>query len=493
MTLKWGALAAGALLAGSSPGHEGKVDPRDLWAEGAGDGATREFYNRAAGLAWRHLMGDWRDGEGRQQGGAPFAETELVDDDKPEYVSWDVTGLVRKWLDGSLPNKGFFLRALSGGGSFRFRSREHGDASQRPQLVVDERTLAPEADTYLERSTYRGMGGSDTLALAPENPVLLRFRLDGVPAPVKAATLRLFVYAENGSKTRAGVFQCDSGREAPAPAEPAAGIAARYPEDRGIGQDAAVVLFSDFEAEDWGRRWSRGVDAATLSPMAADPERRLEPFQGRALRVRIPKGGNTGMNVEYLFGKETGSEPEEIYLRYYLRISGDWQTLQGGKMPGIAGTYGRAGWGGRKVDGTDGWSARGSFSVAPPEGNPLAGRVPVGHYVYHADMPGTYGDIWIWLDGYGGLLERDRWTCLEQYVKLNTPGKKDGVLRAWVDGRRAFEKTDLRYRQVDRLKIEKVWMNVYHGGTQVVDRDVHLYIDNVVIARQYVGPMSRPR
>jgi hypothetical protein len=162
-------------------------------------------------------------------------------------------------------------------------------------------------------------------------------------------------------------------------------------------------------------------------------------------------------------------------------------------MPGFAGTYGRAGWGGRKVNGSDGWSARGSFHTEPPEGNPLAGVVPVGNYVYHADMPGQYGDIWIWLGGYGGLLEKNRWTCLEQYVKLNAPGRKDGVLRAWVDGRLAFEKTDLRFRDVDRLRVEKAWMNVYHGGTQPVDRDVHLYIDNVVIAREYVGPMAPAR
>jgi len=487
-----GALLAAAALA--APHQTGKVDPRDLWAEGArgDDGATRDFYNRAATLRWRQLLGDWRDAEGKAQGDAPFGEAELVDDDKPEFVGWDVTRLVRKWVDGSLPNRGFFLRALSGGGSFKFRSREHADASQHPQLVIDDRPFAAEADTYLERSTYRGMGGADTLTLSPQNPVLLRFRLDGVSGVIKSATLRLFVYAENGPRTRAAVFQCDSGRELAATTESAAGVAARYPEDRGLGKDPAVLLFSDFEADEWGRGWSRGADAATLAPVSADAERRFEPFQGRALRVQIAKGTNTGMNVEYLFGKQTGSEPEETYLRYYLRVSRDWQTLQGGKMPGIAGTYGKAGWGGRKVNGTDGWSARGSFSVAPPEGNPLAGLVPVGNYVYHADMEGQYGDIWNWLDGYGGLLEKDRWYCLEQHVKLNTPGKKDGVLRAWVDGRRSFEKTDLRFRDVDRLKIEKVWMNVYHGGTQKVDRDVHLYIDNVVIARQYVGPLTRP-
>jgi hypothetical protein len=451
-------------------------DPRALWAE---DGATREFYNRPADLRWRHPMGDWMDAEAKPQGDAPFAEADLA----PEgTVAWDVTRLVQKWVDGSLPNKGFFVRS-PGGGTFKFRSREHADASQRPRLVVDGKEFASEADTFLERSTYREMGGAESLTLSAANPVLVRFRLDGVRAPVARAELRLFVHAATGARARAGVFQCDSGRNEP-PAAPVHGLAERYPEDRGIGKDPAVYLFSDFEADDWGRAWSRGADAATLTPAPAD-------LQGRALRVKIAKGTNTGMNVEYLFAKQPGGEPEEVYLRYYLRISADWKTLQGGKMPGIAGTYGKAGWGGRKVNGTDGWSARGSFAVAPPERNPLGGLVPVGHYVYHADMPGTYGDIWTWLDGYGGLLEKERWYCIEQHVKLNAPDRKDGILRAWVDGRPAFEKTDLRYRTVHRLKIEKVWMNVYHGGTQPIDRDVHLQIDNVVISRQYVGPMSR--
>jgi len=35
-------------------------------------------------------------------------------------------------------------------------------------------------------------------------------------------------------------------------------------------------------------------------------------------------------------------------------------------------------------------------------------------------------------------------------------------------------------------------MNVYHGGTDVPPADIHLYIDNVVIARSPIGPMASP-
>lgn len=78
---------------------------------------------------------------------------------------------------------------------------------------------------------------------------------------------------------------------------------------------------------------------------------------------------------------------------------------------------------------------------------------------------------------------------MEQYLKLNDPAKNDGVLRAWIDGRPAFEKTNIRFRVNDQLKIEQVWMNLYHGGSRPSPYDQHLYIDNVVIAKSYIGMM----
>ena len=108
-------------------------------------------------------------------------------------------------------------------------------------------------------------------------------------------------------------------------------------------------------------------------------------------------------------------------------------------------------------------------------------------------MKGWYGDGWGWHIDYRGFLESNRWYSIEQYLKLNTPGKKDGILRAWVDGRAAFEKTDIRMRDVAALKIQSIWINVYFGGTWVARYTNHLFIDNVVIARKYIGPMARGR
>ena len=76
---------------------------------------------------------------------------------------------------------------------------------------------------------------------------------------------------------------------------------------------------------------------------------------------------------------------------------------------------------------------------------------------------------------------------------MNELGKSNGVLRAWIDGQLVFERTDLRFRDIPELKIENVWFNVYHGGVAKPPHEMTLYIDNVVIAREYIGPFpDRP-
>ena len=260
------------------------------------------------------------------------------------------------------------------------------------------------------------------------------------------------------------------------------GLAARYPGDRGITSDSGVICATGFESGSWRLKWSGG-ERPTVRVVTEDAPRRFEPWQDAALRIAVLAGEHYGASLQYEFKPRIGYEPEDIYFRYYLRLGDDWDPQRGGKLPGIGGTYGRGGWGGRPSDGRNGWSARGQFNGR------REGRTPVGFYCYHADMKGKYGASWIWQRDGLGYLENNRWYCIEQYVKLNTPGANDGVLRGWVDGKPAFEKTDVRMRDVAELKIECIWINVYHGGQWSAPSDDHLFIDNVVIAREYIGPM----
>jgi hypothetical protein len=477
------------------PGHAAFND----WAEGsqdAADGATRDYYNRAGLLEWKNYLGDWRDSDDVAQGASAYTSASIEDNDTPRYIEWDVRQLVQEWVDGTHPNQGFFLHAVSGAGPINFRSKEYGNANQHPQLIVTtgsgELTLSPVADTYLEPSTYRSMGDSDQLTLRMNGSnVLLRFDLSTIApgTPVTSAILRLYSHTQYGNTTLvAGVYRCAQG-EAVTSAAPIGGLAAGFTDDQGIENHPDVIFATGFEGDNWEKEWTSAD--GTIDVVSSDAPRSFVALQGKALRAKIPEGENSSMSIIYKFADKIGDEPEEIYFRYYLRFADDWnQTVFGGKLPGISGTYGRAGWGGRKPDGTDGWSARGTYYLSISGDNPLAGTHPIGTYCYYADQPGIYGDTWAWKKEYKGFLRKNRWYCVEQYVKMNTPGEDDGIIRAWVDGRPAFEKTDIMFRTVDTLKIEDIWMNVYHGGTAVSPYDQHLYIDNVVVARQYIGPMN---
>lgn len=246
-----------------------------------------------------------------------------------------------------------------------------------------------------------------------------------------------------------------------------------------------IVFFEDFEKKNWTGHWSSAGHADNTELVGA-PD--AFPFHGQqSLKIKVNANDHYGVSLIYKCSNMRGGEPDEIYFRYYLKFDPDWEC-QGGKMPGFGGTYGRAGWGGRPVNGSDGWSSRGLFS------RPRGDTIPIGYYCYHADMTGQYGSGWEWQQQNRGYLKKGVWYCVEGYVKLNTPGQqgqpgqKDGILRGWINGQLAFEKTDIRFRDVPTLKVENVWFNVYNGGTWTFDKDCHLYIDNVVIARKYIGP-----
>jgi hypothetical protein len=182
------------------------------------------------------------------------------------------------------------------------------------------------------------------------------------------------------------------------------------------------------------------------------------------LEVQIPEGSHYGTSSDYEFGSETGSEPSEAYVEYYIYHAPSFDYAEAGpggsKLPGFSGTYGDAGWGGREADGTNGWSAR--LLNTDPSVTDTSRDLGLASYVYHADQSREYGDLLTWDLG----VNKGEWHKIGQYVKLNTPGRHDGVVRGWVDDDLAYEREDFLFRAdgYDDIKIEKFWFNVYHGG-----------------------------
>ena len=73
-------------------------------------------------------------------------------------------------------------------------------------------------------------------------------------------------------------------------------------------------------------------------------------------------------------------------------------------------------------------------------------------------------------------------------VKANTPGKNDGEVAYWIDGQPRGRFPDLVLRSTDLLKMDEAKIGLQANRSDRVNKK---WYDNVVLARQYIGPMVR--
>jgi len=461
-------------------------------------GVTCDHHIKAVRASWINRGGDWIDANGAPQGNTPFATATISNNEQQQSVALDVTALARGWHARGRPAGFVLLRPIDGSkGVVDFASRESERSEHRPALRVQwsdgsVSSVNPSADTSIDCTTAKSLGGASTIRVGGRTSTLLAFPLKTVrDVRVERATLLLSTERQTGGAVVTGVFEATP----PWMSESSVrtGLASRYPGDEGIDRDPAVYFATGFGSGDWRAGWPTVGRRSIADTVSRDDDNRFEPLQGNALRVRMLPHQNLGLDLRYEFAHKGFEEPEQAYFRYYLRLGNDWNPVNdGGKLPGFAGTYNRAGWGLRKVDGTNGWSALGAFFRQAREGSrETMTHAGIGNYAYHMGVPGRVGDHWGWGLGRTGRLERNRWYSVEQFIRLNTPGRSDGVMRAWIDGELVMERAGMRFRDVPELRIESVWFNVYHGGVAKPASPLTLYIDNVVISREYVGPMKR--
>ncbi len=242
-----------------------------------------------------------------------------------------------------------------------------------------------------------------------------------------------------------------------------------------------ILFYSGFETDPWTSVWgiAWGPEPGENGKLVFD----ADCLAGRCLQVHYlknmvgPKGG-----LQYLvdFSRFPIEPQEEFHLRYYVRFDPGFDFVKGGKLPGLAG--GAANTGGHKPNGTDGWSAR---IMWRPGGK-------IVQYVYYPDQATEYGDDFPW--DYGGCPRYfipGQWYCVETYVRLNTPGKKDGLVASWLDGDLALEAKDLRFRDTPNLKIDKIYFSTFFGGNDdswAPPKNEYARFDEFVAAKEYIGP-----
>jgi hypothetical protein len=122
----------------------------------------------------------------------------------------------------------------------------------------------------------------------------------------------------------------------------------------------------------------------------------------------------------------------------------------------------------------------------------------MGFYSYHLDKKTQWGENYPELKRVP--IQVGQWHCVERHMKLNSigpaadPANADGVEALWVDGELSIRKADVRFRRVPQLRIAMFSLETYyHGLPKEFDaaHPIKVYFNNLVIARQYVGPVHK--
>ena len=101
-------------------------------------------------------------------------------------------------------------------------------------------------------------------------------------------------------------------------------------------------------------------------------------------------------------------------------------------------------------------------------------------YLYHPNQPYYYGQGFAW----NRKLSDGRWHVLRQCYVMNTVGKSNGIMRAWLDGERVINRTNFVFRLKNDVHVSHLVWSVFRGGATLDwagKRDGHVDFDRVRI------------
>jgi len=292
------------------------------------------------------------------------------------------------------------------------------------------------------------------------------------------------------------------------------GIAAKYPGDRDIEQDPAVVFADDFETTETGimpagfrknheKKWDNSGGPCRITDQPDNVHSGRKALELTLVRGDLHTPVGAGVQKHFEDGFDT------LFLRYYAMFGRDTEVYHGGahnggnidaRAPGMPQACP-----GVRADGSnkytvvlDSWRTR---DEVPSPGNLVT-------YVYHMDQGGRWGDQFFpsgrafppgrelfgdqFVSRPDFIPERGRWYCYELMVHANTPGQRDGRIGVWVDGRLCADFPNLRFRNVPTLKSNCIGLGMYTHNPRV-QKPITMCFDDVVAATSYIGPLRRGR
>ncbi len=264
------------------------------------------------------------------------------------------------------------------------------------------------------------------------------------------------------------------------------------------------IFCHDFEApdsDDFGRYWDDIYGAGNRMFLRSENPRGIAG--GHSLRLQIanddeePLAQGVTAGPKKFLGREV--DWEVIYYRRYMRFGADFHQGNFMHLGGLSATHpSRYPWGcmggaGRRPRGDqcfssnlEPWSDYGR--------HPWPGAWGFYSYYYRMYMdcghPGPddcYGDMFA--PARPDLISRGEWHDFEMSIDPGTPGLADGSQTFWIDGRKVYTASGIPWRTAADLRVNQagLYLYIHHNPGRTTNT---LDVDNVVLARSYIGPAA---
>jgi ankyrin repeat protein len=243
-----------------------------------------------------------------------------------------------------------------------------------------------------------------------------------------------------------------------------------------------ILLFEDFEDDNYQQRWKTHWGKAVGAGTVESPSQYVIAGK-RSAYLENKKGYHDAFGS----GQYVPEIPidDVAYFRLYLRLQDGFSTGTTNQVKLISI---RGGVDLEKTYGGAGTRSDQKFSVDLCIDNSRG----LHFYYYYPDQSGGWGDITYCSPSFfqTARISPGKWYCLELMLRNSVPGKKNGQLSAWLDGKLVGNVEKLRFRYTEESKIRRFAVLNYFGGDsswQTSPKDQRIYVDNLVISRQPIG------
>lgn len=223
--------------------------------------------------------------------------------------------------------------------------------------------------------------------------------------------------------------------------------AERYPSATrfALDRDGVPLTPADLQSRvgnsDWGI-----LSGAKVVKLRSGPAKHAIEFDLASAPPASPKPiGDQKVGLGFAWTPQDLGRPRAACLSYAVFVPEGFTFGKGGRLPGLAGTSATIAEGGEPA-----------FSTRYTWG-------PGGEADIHTHLPEWPEGRSIGNERPGFALEPGKWMALDQEVVLNSPGKSDGIIRVWRDGRLVFQKQGVTFRTKPSVAIAGVMAEAVAG------------------------------